>query len=44
VKKWFLHLFAQPVIVKFITNKNVKHAEILKKPRAQFGDEVLSSE
>jgi hypothetical protein len=29
---------AQLIIVKFVTNKNVKPAEILMRLRAQFGD------
>jgi hypothetical protein len=33
---------AQCIIVKFLTNKQVKHYEILNKLRAQFGDETLS--
>jgi hypothetical protein len=33
---------AQRIFVKFLTNGNVKSAEILNKLRAQFGDETLS--
>jgi hypothetical protein len=33
---------AQRIIVKFLTNENVKLAEILMTFRAQFGDETLS--
>jgi hypothetical protein len=33
---------SQRIIVKFLTNENVKPAEILMRLRAQFGDEVLS--
>jgi hypothetical protein len=33
---------AQRIIVKFLTNENVKPAEILKRLGAQFGDETLS--
>jgi len=32
----------QHIIVKFLTNKNVKPAEILMRLRAQFGDKMLS--
>jgi len=32
----------QSIIVKFLTNGNVKPAEILDRLRAQFGDETLS--
>jgi len=28
-------------VVTFLTNENVKPAEILRRPRAQFGDETL---
>jgi len=33
---------AQCIIVKFLTNENVKPAEILIKLREQFGDETFS--
>jgi hypothetical protein len=33
---------AQLIIVKFLSNENVKPAEILMRLRAQFGDETLS--
>jgi hypothetical protein len=33
---------AQRIIVKFLTNKNVKPAEILKRLREKFGNETLS--
>jgi hypothetical protein len=33
---------AQRIVVKFLTNENVKPAEILMRLRAQFGDETLS--
>jgi hypothetical protein len=33
---------AQRIIVKFLTNKNVKPAEIVNRLRAQFGSETLS--
>jgi hypothetical protein len=33
---------AQRIIVTFLTNENVKPADILKRLRAQFGDETLS--
>jgi len=33
--------FAQRIIVKFLTNDNLKAAEILTGLRAQFGDETL---
>jgi len=33
---------AQCIIVKFLTNKNVKPAEILMRLSAQFSDEMLS--
>jgi hypothetical protein len=33
---------AQRIIVKFITEENVKPAETLRKLRAKFGDETLS--
>jgi hypothetical protein len=33
---------AQRFIVKFLTNEDAKPAEILKRLRAQFGDETLS--
>jgi glucan biosynthesis protein len=33
---------AQRIMVKFVTNENVKPAEILMRLRAQFGDETLS--
>jgi len=33
---------AHCIIVKFLTNENVKPAEILMRLRAQFGDETLS--
>jgi hypothetical protein len=33
---------AQRIIVKFLTNENVKPADILKALRAQFYDETLS--
>jgi len=33
---------AQRIVVTFLTNENVKPAEILKRLRAQFGDETLS--
>jgi hypothetical protein len=33
---------AKCIIVKFLTNKNVKCAEILKRLRAEFGDQTLS--
>jgi hypothetical protein len=33
---------AQCIIVTFLTNENVKPAEILMRLRAQFGDETLS--
>jgi hypothetical protein len=32
----------QRIIVKYLPNKKVKAAEILKRLRAQFGDETLS--
>jgi hypothetical protein len=32
---------AQRIIVTFLTNENVKPAEILMRLRAQFGDETL---
>jgi hypothetical protein len=32
----------QRIVVTFLTNENVKPAEILKRLRAQFGDETLS--
>jgi len=31
---------AQCIIVKFLTNENMKRAQILKRLRAQFGDET----
>jgi hypothetical protein len=34
--------FARPIIVKFLTNENMKRAEIIMRLRAQFGDETLS--
>jgi hypothetical protein len=34
---------SQRVIVKILTNKSVKSAEILTRLRAQFGDETFSS-
>jgi hypothetical protein len=33
---------AQGIILKFLTNENVKLAEILMRLRAQFGGEILS--
>jgi hypothetical protein len=33
---------AQRIIVKILTNENVKPLQILKRLRAQFGDETLS--
>jgi len=33
---------AQSIVVKFLTNENVKPAEILTRLRAQLGDETLS--
>jgi hypothetical protein len=33
---------AQRIIVKFLTNENVKPAQILMIHRTQFGDETLS--
>jgi len=33
---------AQSIIVQFLTNEKMKPAEILKKLRAQFGDQTLS--
>jgi hypothetical protein len=33
---------AQRITIQFITNENVKPADILKRFRAQFGDETFS--
>jgi hypothetical protein len=33
---------AQRIVAKFITNENVKFAEILRRLRPRFGDETLS--
>jgi hypothetical protein len=33
---------AQSIVVKFLTNENVKPAEVLTRLRAQFSDETLS--
>jgi hypothetical protein len=42
-EKWFvLSAVAQRIVAKFLTNENEKPAEILMRPRAQFGDETLS--
>jgi hypothetical protein len=35
-------VFAQPIIVKFLTNENMKPAEILMRLRVQFSNEMLS--
>jgi len=40
MNKWFLQLL-HCIIVKFLTNENVKPAEILTRLRAQLGDEML---
>jgi hypothetical protein len=42
VSKLVPSVVAQRIVVKFLTNENVKSAEILKSLREQFDDETLS--
>jgi len=41
VNKWFIRLLRKPLIVKFLTNGNVKPAEMLTRLGVQFGEETL---